>query len=106
MSGFGFHSTGFATTCALNALGGVLAVVLYTSYKRDSARREALHGRPDPDAPVDTSELADKVSVSRDHKRRWRRMLRLRSVHRRLGLGTSHDVTMSTEDEEGGHVLR
>lgn len=54
-------STGFATTCALNALGGVLAVVLYLSYRRDNAAREAMHGHPDPDAPVDTSELADKV---------------------------------------------
>lgn len=36
-------------------------MVLYMSYKRDNARRDALHGRLDPDAPVDTSELADKV---------------------------------------------
>lgn len=62
--GWWFHSSGFATTCALNAFGGVLAVVLYMSYKRDNARRVALHGCPDPDAPVDTSELADKVSLS------------------------------------------
>jgi len=55
------YITGFATTCALDALGGVLAVILYMSYKRDNARREALHGRLDPDAPVDTSELADKA---------------------------------------------
>lgn len=57
------HSTGFATTCALNALGGVLAVVMYMSYKRDNGKRNELHGCPDPDAPVDTSELADKVST-------------------------------------------
>ena len=56
-------STGFATTCALNGLGGVLAIVLYLSYRWDNARRDAAHGRPDPDAPVDTSELADKVST-------------------------------------------
>ncbi|KAG6379959.1 MFS general substrate transporter [Boletus reticuloceps] len=55
------YITGFATTCALDALGGVIAVVLYLSYKWDNAKRERLHGRPDPDAPVDMSELADKV---------------------------------------------
>lgn len=56
-------STGFATTCALDALGCVLATVLYLSYKWDNTRRDALHGRPDLDAPVDTTELADKVSL-------------------------------------------
>jgi sugar phosphate permease len=55
------YITGFATTCALNALGGVLAVVMYMSYKRDNGKRNELHGCPDPDAPVDTSELADKA---------------------------------------------
>ncbi|KAG9313643.1 major facilitator superfamily domain-containing protein [Chiua virens] len=55
------YITGFATTCALNGLGGVLAIVLYLSYKWDNARREAAHGRPDLDAPVDTTELADKA---------------------------------------------
>ncbi|KAF8549086.1 MFS general substrate transporter [Imleria badia] len=59
------YITGFATTCALDGLGGVLAVILYMCYKRDNARREALHGRPDPDAPVDTSDLADKAPAFR-----------------------------------------
>ncbi|KAI9459795.1 major facilitator superfamily domain-containing protein [Boletus coccyginus] len=55
------YITGFATTCGLDVLGGVLAIVLYISYRRDNARRDALHGCPDRDAPVDTSVLADKT---------------------------------------------
>ena len=31
------------------------------SYRWDNAHRNAAFGEPDPDAPVDTSELADKV---------------------------------------------
>ena len=57
-------STGFGTTCVLNGLGGVPAVVLYLSYRWDNARRNAAYGPPDPDAPVDMSELADKVSMA------------------------------------------
>ena len=35
------------------------------SYKSDNKKRDALYGKPDKDAPVDTSELADKVLYPR-----------------------------------------
>ena len=57
------RSPGFATTCALNALGGIIAIILYASYKQENEKRNALHGHPDPDASVDMNELADKVSA-------------------------------------------
>ncbi|KAI6044007.1 major facilitator superfamily domain-containing protein [Pisolithus marmoratus] len=53
---------GFTITCTLMAWATVCATILYVSYKRDNKRRDELYGKPDPDATVDTSELADKVS--------------------------------------------
>lgn len=70
-------------SCALMFLGAILAIVLsvsYTpvlsyilfvhssnengqqlSYRQDNLRRNELYGIPEPDAKVDTHELADKV---------------------------------------------
>ncbi|KAI6019896.1 major facilitator superfamily domain-containing protein [Pisolithus orientalis] len=56
---------GFTITCALMAWATVCAVILYVSYKRDNKRRDELYGKPDPDATVDTSELADKAPMFR-----------------------------------------
>ncbi|KIJ15957.1 2.A.1.14 the Anion:Cation symporter family [Paxillus involutus ATCC 200175] len=55
------YITGFATTCGLEALATICAIALYISYKRDNAKRDSLYGRPDPNASVNTSELADKA---------------------------------------------
>jgi hypothetical protein len=65
------HSTGFATTCGLEALATICAIALYISYKRDNAKRDSLYGRPDPNASVNTSELADKVGITFARKRTW-----------------------------------
>lgn len=55
---------GFTITCALQAWATVCAIILYISYKRDNQQRDAFYGKPDPDATVDTSKLADKVCDS------------------------------------------
>ena len=55
------HRRGFIITCALQGWATACAIVLYISYKRDNQRRDAFYGKPDPDATVDTSKLADKV---------------------------------------------
>jgi hypothetical protein len=55
------QSRGFAVSCGLEAFATVCAVVLWMSYKYENARRDGKYGSPDPDATVDTSELADKV---------------------------------------------
>ncbi|KAH8103759.1 MFS general substrate transporter [Phellopilus nigrolimitatus] len=52
---------GFAVTCALQFLGAVCALLLSMSYHWDNRRRDRLYGRPEPEAKVDTSELADKA---------------------------------------------
>ncbi|KAF9225928.1 MFS general substrate transporter [Gyrodon lividus] len=52
---------GFATTCGLEAFATICALALYISYKRDNAKRDMLYGRPENNAPVDTSDLADKA---------------------------------------------
>lgn len=56
---------GFTITCALMAWATVCAVILYVSYRQDNKRRDELYGKPDPDATVDTSELADKAPMFR-----------------------------------------
>ncbi|KAF8636920.1 hypothetical protein AX17_003171 [Amanita inopinata Kibby_2008] len=52
---------GFAVSCALEFLVVICSLVLTISYRRDNARRDKLYGKPEPDARVDTSELADKA---------------------------------------------
>ena len=39
--------------------------MLWASYKYDNAKRDRNFGLPDPNATVDTTELADKVNVVR-----------------------------------------
>jgi len=56
---------GFAISCALEFLAAALAIVLSISYRRDNANRDRLHGKPHPDAKVDTSVLADKAHAFR-----------------------------------------
>jgi len=55
------YSRGFGVSGALMFLAAFSALVLTISYRLDNARRNAAFGEPDPDAPVDTSELADKA---------------------------------------------
>ncbi|KAK7044804.1 MFS general substrate transporter [Favolaschia claudopus] len=52
---------GFGISCALAFLAAILSLVLSISYRLENSRRDKLYGRPDADAPVDTSELADKA---------------------------------------------
>ncbi|KAJ7778141.1 MFS general substrate transporter [Mycena metata] len=53
---------GFGISCALEFLAAVLSLVLSVSYRRENARRDKVYGKPNPDARVDTSELADKAN--------------------------------------------
>ncbi|KAF8137298.1 major facilitator superfamily domain-containing protein [Boletus edulis] len=46
---------------ALMFLAAFSALILTTSYRWENARRNAAYGEPHRDAPVDTSELADKA---------------------------------------------
>jgi len=52
---------GFAISCALEFLAAIMSIVLSISYRRENARRDALYGKPHPEARVDTSERADKA---------------------------------------------
>jgi len=56
-----FYIRGFAVSCALSWLAVICALILTISYRRDNARRDRKYGIPEPDARVDTSELADKA---------------------------------------------
>ena len=48
-------------TAALEFVAALAALVLTISYRIENRRRDRLYGVPDPSAPVDTTELADKV---------------------------------------------
>jgi MFS family permease len=52
---------GFAISCALSFLSAVCAVILSVSYRLDNRKRDRLHGKPAPDAKVDTHAFADKA---------------------------------------------
>jgi len=52
---------GFAISCALEFLAAICAVILHFSYRLENKRRNALHGVPNDNTRVDTSELADKA---------------------------------------------
>ncbi|KAG9313591.1 major facilitator superfamily domain-containing protein [Chiua virens] len=55
------YSRGFGVSGTLMFLGAFLALILTISYRTDNARRNTAFGVPDRNAPVDTSELADKA---------------------------------------------
>ncbi|KAI0738928.1 MFS general substrate transporter [Daedaleopsis nitida] len=52
---------GFGVTCALQFLGAVFAIVLTVYYRTENRRRDQKYGVPIPNAPVDTSQLADEA---------------------------------------------
>ncbi|TRM62229.1 major facilitator superfamily domain-containing protein [Schizophyllum amplum] len=52
---------GFAVSCALQFLAVLCIAVLSISYRLENRARDRIHGKPIPDAPVDTSVLADKA---------------------------------------------
>ncbi|KZT03825.1 MFS general substrate transporter [Laetiporus sulphureus 93-53] len=52
---------GLAVCCALLFVSSIVAVILSISYRLENRRRDKLYGKPDPDAMVDTSELADNA---------------------------------------------
>ncbi|KAI0716553.1 MFS general substrate transporter [Earliella scabrosa] len=52
---------GFAVTCALQFLGCLMAIILTVSYRLENKRRDRVYGKPDPNATVDTAEMADKA---------------------------------------------
>ncbi|KAI0078355.1 MFS general substrate transporter [Panus rudis PR-1116 ss-1] len=56
---------GFAVACALAFLAAICGVILSVSYKMENKRRDRKHGVPNPDAAVDTTELADKAPMFR-----------------------------------------
>jgi hypothetical protein len=47
--------------CALAFLSATCSGILSISYRVENALKEAKYGKVDPDAPVDTRELADKA---------------------------------------------
>jgi hypothetical protein len=55
------YSRGFGVSGALMFLAAFSALTLTISYRWENARRNDAFGEPDRDAPVDTSELADKA---------------------------------------------
>ncbi|KAK7678322.1 hypothetical protein QCA50_018670 [Cerrena zonata] len=56
---------GFAVTCALEFLAAICGIILTMSYRLENKRRNQKYGIPDPDAAVDTTELADKAPMFR-----------------------------------------
>jgi len=55
------YTKGFGVTCALMLLAACCSILLTVSYRLDNRNRNELYGKPDPDAKVDTQELADKA---------------------------------------------
>ncbi|TBU38662.1 MFS general substrate transporter [Dichomitus squalens] len=53
---------GFAVNCGLDLLAALIAAILTICYQRENRRRDIQYGKPDPNALVDTSELADKAT--------------------------------------------
>ncbi|KAI8976613.1 MFS general substrate transporter [Trametes punicea] len=56
---------GFAVTCALQFVAALAALVLTIWYRFENRRRDKKYGKPIPDAPVDTTELADNAPMFR-----------------------------------------
>ncbi|KAM5543408.1 hypothetical protein V8D89_002659 [Ganoderma adspersum] len=59
------YRKGFAVNCGLDLLAALVAVTLTIVYRRENRRRDMQYGKPPPDAPVDTTELADKAPAFR-----------------------------------------
>ncbi|KAF8652407.1 hypothetical protein AX16_004435 [Volvariella volvacea WC 439] len=55
------YENGFGISCALAFLAALCALVLTASYRIENTRRDRLYGKPEPNARVDTSVLADKA---------------------------------------------
>ncbi|KAJ3512418.1 hypothetical protein NMY22_g15336 [Coprinellus aureogranulatus] len=55
------YTRGFAICCALAFLSAICSGILSVSYRIENAWKEEKYGKVDPDAPVDTRELADKA---------------------------------------------
>ncbi|KAH9941658.1 MFS general substrate transporter [Epithele typhae] len=56
------YTKGFAIAAAFEFLAALAAIVLTISYRLENRRRDKLYGvQLDPNAPVDTTELADKA---------------------------------------------
>ncbi|EJC98224.1 MFS general substrate transporter [Fomitiporia mediterranea MF3/22] len=58
---------GFAVTGALELVSVLGTLILSYSYFSDNRRRDQLHGIPEPEERVDTSELADKISQGKSN---------------------------------------
>ncbi|KAI0792392.1 MFS general substrate transporter [Abortiporus biennis] len=56
---------GFAVSCALLFFAAICGIILTISYRIENKRRDDKYGQPDPDAAVDTTELADKAPMFR-----------------------------------------
>lgn len=59
------YTKGFAICCGLAFLAAFCSCVLSISYRLENARKDALYGKVDPNASVDTRELADKAPTFR-----------------------------------------
>ncbi|EAU89471.2 hypothetical protein CC1G_07697 [Coprinopsis cinerea okayama7 len=55
------YTRGFAISCSLAFLAAICSGLLSLSYRRENALRDKVYGKVDPDAPVDTRELADEA---------------------------------------------
>ncbi|KAI0738943.1 MFS general substrate transporter [Daedaleopsis nitida] len=55
------YITGLSVNCALDFLATAVAVLLTVSYRLENRHRDEIYGKVDPNAPVDTSKLADKA---------------------------------------------
>ncbi|KAL4254788.1 MFS transporter superfamily protein [Abortiporus biennis] len=59
------YTKGFAVSCALLFFAAICGIILTISYRIENKRRDDKYGQPDPDAAVDTTELADKAPMFR-----------------------------------------
>ncbi|PIL23410.1 MFS general substrate transporter [Ganoderma sinense ZZ0214-1] len=59
------YRKGFAVNCGLDLLAALVAVTLTIVYRGENRRRDVQYGKPLPNAPVDTTELADKAPAFR-----------------------------------------
>ncbi|KAI0738939.1 MFS general substrate transporter [Daedaleopsis nitida] len=55
---------GFSINCAFDFMAAAIAVTLSLSFRADNRKKDRLYGKPEQDACVDTTELADKVRLT------------------------------------------